>query len=564
MKFADEVQNTPYSNNVDSYNYKNNAEVPNPSCKSERKNSVSSNESYSCEPNTTLTEKAINDHSKMGWENNSNRFPSFSNKIEHTGLKKSFIESRNNDRLGMIPEVSGKNADSLHKNKLKHSALVYQNDLRNGFVKFENESVCSGTDEGFESMRNSVVSEEIYRTSPFDELLNNTLTANNNSYVENQNIKQNFGRSQNNLTHSINNQLNTNNDHSTITCSLDSLVKESKLSLPPNPEDMRGATSVVLDNQLMLNSANGNFWGSSDGNAPNKSSTSTLKSSGSGLHLETLNLSPDAKNIDFENEIKKNSIDSAKDIQKCPNRFQSFTSYQESLQYVINEQSTKETNNNYDQKQLRTNSKERNSRSETKQSRSQTISDLTNRLSQPKKPPSLQISGQSTSPFPPSKTEKIEKPRTPSSESFKRGSSRRVTLPAKVAEKYKNFAQNNKSQTESPCVSKHSINSNTSICINNLPPKPPARTSSKSDFENSKNSPKILENSRTFFNNSFMTPKESKRSEKPKISPNSSVTGFSLKKLMSGKRQVSPNPIDTPKLTRPTKPRTQILTSYKR
>lgn len=563
------------------------------------------------ENNTQLTE-----HAMMNWKPSNNNYiapnynsnydnnsPNYNNNTNNDNtnfcdskLKQKITKYRNNDQVNKIHESSAR-LNGATSNQRRHNYNGTMRDYERSMYiregRFENESVCSGTDEGFESMRNSVVSEDNNHTSPLHDNLNNTLTDNNDqhhTYNNNNTLKGSYDK-----------QLasnNNNNDH--ITCSLDSLVHDNKLSLPRDPIDIRGATSVVsVDLPKTLEPPNEDFLSYADINTPNKSSTSTLKSSGSGLHLEHSNLDmkiskPEEDLAEIEQEGMEKILRNTSPKQSEQRRYKSHS------QPPVNKLTLKEREQRPVQRPRHGSTSDSSSGSEHK--KKVNVNQLSARLSQPKRQTlNTYSTKQAISIVSPTdiKATKGTKALLPS-DSFKRGNLLRSTLPVKkkdssqpskdspqVQEAYINNNNRNPNNNHTPTSNNNHTNNNFS---NDLPPKPPTRTTSMTTRQDneitcsnrrrsthielsltSTNSPQI--------NSSCSTAKETRRNlEKPHSNNNNTPSNNNLppynstpshnntpslfKKMLSGRRQASP-PLDN-KITRPTKPRTQTLTSYKR
>ncbi|ESO07755.1 hypothetical protein HELRODRAFT_170303 [Helobdella robusta] len=135
----------------------------------------------------------------------------------------------------------------------------------------ENGSFSSGTDEGFESMRNSVNCDDTSRASPSCDQANIS------------------GRNKTAGTNKC-----ATDDGFPYAHSMENLMKENEMKMSQTIDNtiMRGATSVVsvqlteTNNDLCNDAKNENFSSLREVSTPNKSSTSTLKSSGSGFHFD--------------------------------------------------------------------------------------------------------------------------------------------------------------------------------------------------------------------------------------------------------------------------------------
>ena len=559
-----------------------------------------------------LTERTMMLHDKGEWKSGSSEGRRSSLMKSNRSDNHNFLSNNFKDKVAECCE--GDQLDRNNKVKfqippnqleLTHGALDYNNSSNIGYRyhdstnsllvkegRFENDSVCSGTDEGFESMRNSVVSDDNNRTSPFNDSLNNTLTNNNisNTCNRNTNLKKYHEKQ----------PASSNNDHHVITCSLDSLVRESHLSLPLNPIDIRGATSVVsVDQPKPLQNPDGDkqFLSYSDLNTPNKSSTSTLKSSGSGLHLENVNSNLDIRNSKLEEVFGEVQLDGG--LMGVSSNGQSQQLRYKSLsQPPLNKKPLKDTDQKSKHKHRTGGCNENSLGGDFKKCKAQIdVQELSARLSQPKK---QSLSSASSTPkqptqvshITPNKPQRTEKSRAPSSESFKRGGLLRTTLPVKEPEMRRDTSQPSRRISDYQSGNKDYIShhNHNSTLPNDLPPKPPTRTTSMAakhanDHSNSqKRRSAYMEYSsknHTAFPNgpdcNLSTCNESTRDTGKFTPPNKETKSFSanvssnflFKKILPAKKHPSPsaNPPelkDVPKISRPTKPRSQTLTTYKR
>lgn len=298
----------------------------------------------------------------------------------------------------------------------------------------EIESISSGTDEGFESMRNSVHDESTNRISPLTQQPQPT---------EDSNIvrKVDMGGGEAKVCE--------DDKSRTLTRSCGSLSANVPLTLPKTNQDLQrsplqGAKSMVMIHKDTPSSPNDmarmtsrlpNRMGSRDMSAPQVSSTSTLKSSSSGLHV-----SNDQQESDYDGHLQVSQT-----LQRTSS---------------LSDNSTTSDNSKKNHK--------------TKDD----IEKLTARLSQPKR---FSINSSHSA-----SQQSLKKPVAPtgqppsrqsSFEKFIRGSTVRTTLPANVL----NFNKKKASGQHQPQKELISNAIPEGSNLEDTPPKPPVRTTSISN-----------------------------------------------------------------------------------
>ena len=412
----------------------------------------------------------------------------------------------------------------------------------------EIESISSGTDEGFESMRNSVHDESSNRVSPLTQ---------QHQLPEDSNIGIRKGDVDGEET-----KVCEDDKSRTLTRSCGSLSANVPLTLPKTDQDLQGsplqgAKSMVMIHKDTPSSPNDiarttsrspNRMGSRDMSAPQVSSTSTLMSSSSGLHALS-----DQQDADYDSHLQ------------VPTALQRTSSLSDNS--TASDNSKKNHKNNVD------------------------IHKLTARLSQPKRFVfnSLQSASQQS----------LKKPAAPAGqppsrqssinvdEAFVRGSTGRSTLPPNVLNFNKKKASGqHHAQIEQTSNAIPEVPS--SSMLEDTPPKPPLRTTSISNSGYLNSSRRLTLDCRSTsktrsFNNPLNTtitcnnptvhpvPPEvkPKEADKPVLntSPEKPAKESLIKKIMKGTKGLSskPAPATTEEpvvIRRPNKPGT--TTRYKR